>query len=407
MKIILVYKYLLLASLPIAFIIVLSIASFNQAESTVVHSQRVSQMIELNAVKDKYRESLLKELKVLQNNAQNHSTASVVYGILAVSLLLFLFWVLLIKVKVQKKHKKAFQQQAEMLHKFKLIVENAVNAVIITNKKGNIEYVNKSFTTMTGYKPEQVIGQSPQMCNAGNIPFDSYEKLYTSLAKDHYWRGELQNKRKNGELYWIKATIFPVNSLKDNIAHYIGIQEDITEQKRDKEVIEHLANHDELTGLPSLRLGKDRLEQAILAAQRHKLSAAMMYIDLDGFKQINDEFGHSAGDEVLKVISNRMIQELRNTDTVARVGGDEFIIIMTNIKDDNVIASIAQKIINAVKEPVHYNYKALHVTASIGIAVCPVDSILRDDLIKKADSTMYIVKKSGKNNYGFYSEIKK
>ncbi|MFT5294412.1 MAG: diguanylate cyclase (GGDEF)-like protein [Colwellia sp.] len=166
-------------------------------------------------------------------------------------------------------------------------------------------------------------------------------------------------------------------------------------------MLEHLAYHDELTGLPSLRLGKDRLDQAILASQRHNLSAAVMYLDLDGFKKINDEFGHTAGDEVLKVISHRVANELKATDTVARVGGDEFIIIMTNIKIESIIANLAQKIINTVKNPIYYNEKALRVTASIGITVCPTNCISSDELIKKADSTMYKVKMESKNNYAF------
>jgi len=197
--------------------------------------------------------------------------------------------------------------------------------------------------------------------------------------------------------------MFPVKSSKNCITKFICVQEDITQQKHDKETIEHLVNHDPLTGLPSLRLGKDRLEQAILGAQRHNLSAAVMFIDLDGFKDINDEFGHAAGDKVLIEVGQRIVTELRQTDTVARIGGDEFIVVMTNIKQTKAISHVAVKIINSVNKAIAFQGAQLHVTASIGIAKYPLHGTTSSELMKNADKAMYSIKGTGKNNYAIFS----
>jgi len=359
---------------------------------------------QLHLVENEITERLLIRLNFLASDTKNTLIYRVVFSLLSLIMTLFLFFKLSHKIAIESQQTKELAQQKETLHKFKLIVENTLNSVVITNPQGRIEYVNKHFAAMSGYRSEDVIGSNPRIWSSGNTGIETYNKLYLAITKGKYWQGELQNRRNNGELYWAKTTIFPVKSVDNEISHFISIQSDITQQKHDKETVEYLANYDELTGLPSLRLGKDRLEQAILSAQRHNLIAAIMFIDLDGFKQVNDDFGHSAGDEVLKVIGQRIVKELRQTDTVARIGGDEFIVIMTNVKKPQAVNDVAEKIINSVKQPIYYNHAALRVSASIGIAQAPLHGIKSAELLNKADKAMYKVKKAGKNNFAIYQE---
>lgn len=364
-------------------------------------SQRIN---ELQAVEEKITELLLMMLKNLTSHGKKELIFSSTYGFLSVTLTIMLFIRLYFQIIAERKYKQLLIEQKGVLDQFKIIVDNTINSVVITNPQGIIEYVNKQFTQVSGFEASSVIGEKPTLWNSGSTDPEVYTQLYETLKQGGYWQGELQNKRKNGELYWARTTMFSVKSPQNHINKYICIQEDITQQKYDKETIEHLVNHDTLTGLPSLRLGKDRLEQAILAAQRHNLSAAVMFIDLDGFKQINDEFGHAAGDRVLIEVGQRIVKLLRQTDTVARIGGDEFIVIMTNIKEERAISQVAMKIIDAVKSDIPHNGHKLSVTASIGIAKYPFHGTTRNEMMRKADKAMYAIKGEGKNNFAFYRD---
>jgi len=309
-----------------------------------------------------------------------------------------------VQLAEERKYKEQLIEKKEELNQFKVIIDNTLNSVVITDTQGVIEYVNKRFTEISGLESKDVIGGKPKLWSSEETDPDVYAQLHQTLNEGDYWQGELKNKHRTGRMYWARTTMFPVKSSQNCITKFICIQEDITQQKHDKETIEHLANHDPLTGLPSLRLGEDRLEQAILSAQRHNLSAAVMFIDLDGFKQINDDFGHDAGDHVLIEVGRRIVNELRQTDTVARIGGDEFIVIMTNIKETKAISQVAEKIINSVNNVIAYQSSQLHVSASIGIAKYPLHGTKGAELMKNADKAMYSIKDSGKNNYAIYSD---
>jgi len=365
-------------------------------------SQRINQ---LQLVEQKVADTLLLKLNKLTSEGKNKLIFSGAYGFLSISLTLLLFIRLLVQLTEERKYKKLLIEQREELNQFKVIIDNTLNSVVITDTQGVIEYVNKRFTEISGYAAKTVIGGKPKLWSSGETAPEIYAQLYQTLKEGNYWQGELKNKHRSGTMYWARTTMFPVKSAQNRIQKFICVQEDITQQKHDKETIEHLVNHDPLTGLPSLRLGKDRLEQAILAAQRHNLNAAVMFIDLDGFKGINDEFGHAAGDKVLIEVGQRIVNELRQTDTVARIGGDEFIVIMTNIKQIKAISQVATKIINSINQAIPYQGAQLHVTTSVGIAKYPLHGTTGADLIKNADKAMYSIKESGKNNYAIYSDL--
>lgn len=303
-------------------------------------------------------------------------------------------------LKVQKFQKK---QQQNFL-KFHLVVEHSPNSVIITDPDGIIEYTNKRFSQLTGFQCNELKGEKYQLLEHDEVEPSTYEMIKATVKQGKRWHGELLSYNKSQASFWAKTSIFPVISEHGEVIHLICIQEDITKQKQAQEHIKHLANHDELTGLPSLRLGRDRLHQAILSAQRHNLIMALMFIDLDGIKTVNDTYGHAAGDTVLKIISARIKDILRITDTIARIGGDEFIAILTNMKTSDVIDKIATKLINAINEPIIYQKHSLIVSASIGIALSPEHGTDSAVLLKKADQAMYQVKMSGKGNFCYYHE---
>ena len=359
-------------------------------------TQRIEQ---LQLIENFIVDNIIQEVETIRNESETKLMLSWTYSIFTLVLVVILSSKFFSSISQQIEQKEKLNIQSAELHKFKLIIENTPNSIFITTPSGHIEYVNKHFINQTGYKPEDVLGLRPSVWKTEGTPMETYESLYSHIEKGKYWRGELLNKKKDNNKYWAKTLIFPVKNTLNAVIHYIAIQEDITQYKLDKDRIEYLVNHDDLTSLPSLRLGKDRLNQALLAAQRHKVGAGVMFIDLDGFKAINDEHGHATGDNVLIEVGKRITENLRQTDTVARIGGDEFMVVLTNIKENKAIERVAVKIINSVMQPIYYNFHSLKVTASIGIALYPQHGDSSEELLKKADKAMYEVKNSGRNNY--------
>lgn len=345
--------------------------------------------------------SIVKHLRQLvENSAKNSKNTlifSIIYSATALLLSIVLYKYVARVIRLQK-------EEHQQLHKFKLIVDNNPSSVIITNLDGGVEYCNQQGLAMTGFEQQTIIGEKPRKWLAKQVPESTYENIIATTAAGEIWQGELLNTHQSGRLYWARTSIFPVTSAEDQITAFIAIQEDVTQQKKDQEKIRFLANHDPLTGLPSLRLGMDRLEQAILSATRHTLTMALMFIDLDGFKKINDEYGHSAGDSVLKEVGQRMIFSTRDTDTIARIGGDEFMVVLTNVKKPEAVSKVAQKILTRVKEPFYFQENQLTIGASIGIVLCPQHGNSSSELLQRADDAMYQVKKSGKNNFIYYQE---
>ncbi|OUR90230.1 hypothetical protein A9Q81_19745 [Gammaproteobacteria bacterium 42_54_T18] len=283
-------------------------------------------------------------------------------------------------------------------------IEHSASAVTITDKHGIVEYVNPQFTSLTGFLPEDIIGLTPEEMASYEVNQINYTRMQRHLSEGKSWRGELQNKTKSGELLWTLQHVAPIRDDQDEITHFVSTAYDITELRSAQETIEKLAYYDELTGLPNRRLFYDRLNQALKNAKRKNAKFAVCYLDLDGFKNINDSLGHANGDELLKAVAQRIRTHVRGKDTVARLGGDEFTIILEGISGPSDVSTVAAHIINALGQPVDIAETQVVVTTSIGVAIYPDDGVEINDLTRNADMAMYHAKDNGRNNCQFFAD---
>ena len=293
------------------------------------------------------------------------------------------------------------QTEAELRLAAKLI-EASPNGIIVTDPNGIITQVNPAFTRVTGYAPADVIGQSPRILQSGEHDPAFYAQMWRSLLSSGYWQGEIWNRRKNGEVYpeWLSLT--RVLDSQGNTERFMAIFMDITERKRAEQKLEYMANHDHLTGLPNRVLFIDRLQQALATARREGTKAALLYLDLDRFKPINDELGHEIGDAVLIEVARRMRDAVRETDTVARIGGDEFVIVLSGLSRNEVAEKVATKLLEAIPLPIRVSGHRCEVGVSIGIALYPEHGDSVDKLTSAADSAMYQAKEAGRMRYCLY-----
>ena len=276
---------------------------------------------------------------------------------------------------------------------------NAQDGVIVTDINHTILKVNPSFAAITGYSSEEVIGKTPAVLQSGRQDKEFYRLMRESLDTSKFWQGEIWNRRKNGEIYPEWLTITAVTG-ETGHTHYVGIFSDITKRKSYEEKISFMAYHDRLTELPSRELFYDRLSRAMSQVRRKQDPLALFYLDLDGFKAVNDTHGHEAGDEVLKMTSKRLLSCVRDVDTVARLGGDEFAIILSGIESSADATSVAEKVIRNLSEPITLqNGHKCGIGVSIGIAIYPENGAEIDRLMSAADSAMYESKVNGKNTY--------
>lgn len=288
------------------------------------------------------------------------------------------------------------------LRKLSLAVEQSPNSIFITDLYAIIEYVNDSFLKMTGYTRNEVIGKNPRILQSGKIPKSTYDDMWAHLTHGEVWRGELINKRKDGSEYVELAMISPVRQADGKITHYLAIKEDISEQKKTKERIEKLAHFDQLTGLPNRSQLDFRFNYALSLAQRSGGAIAVLFLDLDHFKNVNDTLGHTIGDKLLMEVAKRIKSVLRDEDTVSRQGGDEFILIL-NATDLDGAVCVASKLIETISQSCKVGKYELSTTPSIGIAIYPKDGLDLETLSKNADAAMYHAKQSGRNNYSIYT----
>ncbi|MBX9634124.1 MAG: diguanylate cyclase, partial [Magnetospirillum sp.] len=284
------------------------------------------------------------------------------------------------------------------------VVDSASEAVVITNIRNQIEYVNPAFTTITEYVPDDVIGKNPAMLQSGRHDADFYRTMWSEIAATGRWRGEIWNRRKSGEFYAEWLSIVAIKDDAGHTTHHIAIFSDITHRKEDEERVWRQANYDALTGLPNRALFMDRLTQAVRQGTRERKKFALMFLDLDGFKKVNDTLGHAAGDLLLQQTAARLTECMRSSDTLARLAGDEFTCILSGIRDREDASMVAAKILERLSEPFDLDGRAAHIRGSIGIAIFPDNAADGGDLLKMADKAMYSVKKSGKNNFEFASE---
>ncbi|WP_210396517.1 putative bifunctional diguanylate cyclase/phosphodiesterase [Motiliproteus sediminis] len=297
----------------------------------------------------------------------------------------------------------ALQHQQEELEKLSLAVSQSPVSVIVSDIEGHIEYVNPAFEQMTGYSRDEALGSNPRIFNSGKTPKAVYDELWQTIRGGDAWEGELMNQRKDGHTYWVHARISPVTGDQGQVSHFLAIEEDITLRKAQEHQIRHQANYDSLTELPNRFLAMDRMSQAINAAIRHDQTVVLMFIDLDNFKQINDSLGHDVGDQLITLAAGRIRETVRQTDTVARYGGDEFLVILTSIDTSDDASRVAEKVLTSLASPYRIDGRELALTASIGMAVFPEDGQDPYELLRHADAAMFGAKDEGGNRYEFHS----
>jgi len=270
-------------------------------------------------------------------------------------------------------------------------------AMLITDARQTILSVNPAFERVTGYSAAEAIGHTPKMLSSGRHDAPFYTDMWGTLLREGHWHGEIWNRRKNGELYVQRITLSVLRDEDGQVVNYVAVFGDITNSRREADRIRHLANHDSLTRLPNRVLLQDRIEQALAQASRGDGKAALLFLDLDGFKAINDRMGHLAGDRVLEAVAGRLCGCVRESDTVARIGGDEFVILLPQIRSICDAEKLGAKLLAVLSEPFVFPEGGAKVGVSIGIAAYPGDGDDGDALLAAADGAMYCAKRAGGN----------
>lgn len=273
------------------------------------------------------------------------------------------------------------------------------DGVLIVDADNNIVEVNPAFTELTGYSHDEVIGKNPRLLASGKQGREFFSDMWKTLVKDGHWEGELWNRRKDGVAYLEKLSIYTLKDSHDKVVNRIGVFSDITQMRAEQETVAHHAQHDFLTNLPNRLLFRDRFKQQLARARRSKRKFAVMYIDLDRFKQVNDTLGHQIGDQLLIAVATRLKSQVREIDTVSRFGGDEFAILVTEVTSHNDVTNLADKVLVALSLPYIIDGHTINSSGSLGIAVYPDDGTDMDTILNKADASMYKVKRSSSNTY--------
>lgn len=283
-------------------------------------------------------------------------------------------------------------------------MEQSPVSVVITGLDGVIEYTNRGFERSSGYSSEEMCGQHTRLLGSGNTPAEVYKELWSTITSGRSWQGEFQNKRRDGSLFWEYAHISPIFDSQGRIRHYLAVKEDITLRKVQEEKILHQAHFDSLTGLPNRFLALDRLSQIIRTAHREHHQAAVLFLDLDDFKKVNDTLGHEVGDQVIEEAARRVKWAVREEDTVGRLGGDEFIVLLAHLHDKSDAMRVAEKILAAFRTVFRLGDREILLTSSIGISIYPDDGDTAKILLRNADTAMYYSKSIGRNVFNFYTD---
>ncbi|MBZ0070720.1 MAG: EAL domain-containing protein [Gammaproteobacteria bacterium] len=290
------------------------------------------------------------------------------------------------------------------LAKLASALDQTADSVIITDRAGRIEYVNPAFVQTTGFSRDEVVGQMSSVVKSGRHDADFYTRMWDTIARGEVFRDIFINHRRNGDIYYEEKTISPVRDpLSGEITHYVSTGKDISERMQTQQRLDHLAHHDPLTDLPNRLLLSNRLTRAMARAARHGRQLAVLFLDLDRFKQINDTLGHGAGDRLLRAVASRLEKCLRQGDTVARMGGDEFAILLEDIARNDDVLPILDKIMAAMHNPVGLEGYEFFLSFSIGISLYPQDGEHADILLRNADTAMYRAKADGRSGFCFYT----
>lgn len=285
------------------------------------------------------------------------------------------------------------------------VFSHAHEGIVITAPDATILDVNEAFTRITGFSRNEVLGKTPRVLNSGRHDKEFFKALWHDLIEKGHWYGEIWNRRKKGDLYAEMLNISAVRNGRGEVLHYLGLFSDITALKAQQQQLEHLAHYDALTALPNRVLLADRLNQAMAQAQRRASYLAVAYLDLDGFKEVNDEHGHATGDQILVAIANRLSDTLREGDTLARIGGDEFVVVMLDTSSAKNCVPTLDRLLHAVTRSIVIGPNAHQISASLGVTFYPQqDEVDADQLLRQADQAMYQAKLAGKNRYHFFDE---
>lgn len=285
------------------------------------------------------------------------------------------------------------------------VFTSTTEGILITDRKGIIVDINDSFSRITGYAKTEVIGKDALMFRSSSQGPEVFKLIKTALRQRGEWRGEIWSRRKDGPSYSVISTISSVRDDHGDVQNYVALFSDITPLKLQQEKLEHSAHFDMLTDLPNRLLLSDRLHQAMAMCQRQNQNIAVLYLDLDGFKYINDHYGHHVGDALLVSVSNRMKLALRDVDTVARIGGDEFVAVLVNIDSTQECIQLAKRVLSACAESVHIQGRELKITASIGVTIYPQDDAEAEQLLRHADQAMFEAKQNGKNRIYLFDSV--
>ena len=299
-------------------------------------------------------------------------------------------------------HSKNPRRDAQQILLAKALTSTAT-AIFITDARGQIVWANDAFHRLSGYSPEDIIGHTPAILQSGKQDDSFYAQLWQTILAGNVWQGEVIDQRKDGSLYTVEEIITPLLNEQGAITHFIAIQHDITLRKQESEHDRYLAYHDALTGLPNRALFISVQNNAISRAKRTQHALATLFLDLDNFKPVNDTHGHHIGDQLLVAVADRMRAAVRESDLVARFGGDEFGILLTDLVDRNVIASLARKLLDTLRMPFMLRGQKLQISASIGVAIYPADGEESETLLINADKAMYQAKLQGGNAYRLYN----
>ncbi len=283
------------------------------------------------------------------------------------------------------------------------VFQHSHEGILLSDADNRIVDVNAAFTRITGYSRAEVLGQNPNLLNSGRQDSEVYAGMWANLKQAGFWQGEVWNRRKNGEIYPELLTISAVSDAHGKIQHYVGVFADISHIKRHQQELERIAHFDALTNLPNRVLLADRLHQAMVQAERRGQRLAVIYLDLDGFKEINDSYGHEAGDQLLIALAARMKLALREGDTIARLGGDEFVAVSSDLADVEASVPMLTRLLAAAAQPVRVGDSLLQVSASLGVTFYPqAEAADADKLLRQADQAMYQAKLAGKNRYHIF-----
>ena len=287
------------------------------------------------------------------------------------------------------------------------VYQNANEGIMVTDIDNLIVDVNQAFTDITGYSKAEVLGKTPKILHSGHHNAEFYNVMWSAIHKTGKWEGEVWNRKKSGELYPQFISISTIKDQQNNVQHYLALSSDISIQKNHEDKLQKMAHFDALTDLPNRVLFRDRLDQSIVRCNRNNDFLSLAFLDLDGFKEINDTYGHDIGDQLLKIISTRYRQQARESDTVARIGGDEFIILLNETNNIEETLNIYERFLESTRQPIFINGHQLTVSCSIGITYYPQANVIdSDQLIRQADHAMYQAKLLGKNGYHIFDDEK-